>query len=135
MFLLRYIINVCIFLPIILGLFLLATKLSHIQYSKINSRKYTQVLEKTMISKDTFSIVLRTGNNVYVGIMSPKGFDIIKELDKEEVMSIEYNLNKNITNMNYIQTNTDSLKEIKTLIQTTFLKLKSLLNNMLKEKF
>lgn len=135
MFLLRYIINICIFLPIILGLFLVATKLSASQYSKIQGKKYTQVLEKTIISKDTYSLVIRIGDDVYVGILSPSGFNIIKELNKEEIMSMDYNFNKDIINSNYININSNSFDEIKSFIQSTAVKLKGLLNKISKERF
>lgn len=135
MFLLRYIINMCIFLPIILGLFVIVTKLSANQYSKINRKKYIQVLEKTMISKDVFSLVIRMGDSVHAGILSPKGFENIKELDKEEITAFDFNSNKNLEEVDYMKNIEASFDKIKPYIQTNVRKIKSLLNKISKERY
>lgn len=135
MFLLRYIINMCIFLPIILGLFVIVTKLSANQYSKINRKKYIQVLEKTMISKDVFSLVIRMGDSVYAGILSPKGFESIKELDKEEITAFDFNSNKNLEEVDYMKNIAASFDKVKPCIQTNVRKIKSLLNKISKERY
>ena len=135
MFLLRYIINMCIFLPIILGLFVIVTKLSANQYSKINRKKYIQVLEKTMISKDVFSLVIRIGDSVHAGILSPKGFENIKELDKEEITAFDFNSNKNLEEVDYMKNIAASFDKVKPYIQTNVRKIKSLLNKISKERY
>lgn len=135
MFLLRYIINMCIFLPIILGLFVIVTKLSANQYSKINRKKYIQVLEKTMISKDVFSLVIRIGDSVHAGILSPKGFENIKELDKEEITAFDFNSNKNLEEVDYMKNIAASFNKVKPYIQTNVRKIKSLLNKISKERY
>lgn len=135
MFLLRYIINMCIFLPIILGLFVIVTKLSANQYSKINRKKYIQVLEKTMISKDVFSLVIRMGDSVHAGILSPKGFENIKELDKEEITAFDFNSNKNLEEVDYMKNIAASFDKVKPYIQTNVRKIKSLLNKISKERY
>lgn len=135
MFLLRYIINMCIFLPIILGLFVIVTKLSANQYSKINRKKYIQVLEKTMISKDVFSLVIRMGDSVHAGILSPKGFENIKELDKEEITAFDFNSNKNLEEVDYMKNIAASFDRVKPYIQTNVRKIKSLLNKISKERY
>lgn len=89
----KYIINICIFLPLLLGLFLLVTKLSSNQYMKVNNRKFVKILEKTPIAKDTFSLVIKIGSNAYVGISSPTGFQMIKELEQSELALLEANIN------------------------------------------
>ena len=135
MFLLRYIINMCIFLPIILGLFVIVTKLSANQYSKINRKKYIQVLEKTMISKDVFSLVVRMGDSVHAGILSPKGFENIKELDKEEITVFDFDSNKKLEEVDYMKNIEASFDKIKPYIQINVSKVKSLLNKISKERY
>ena len=135
MFLLRYIINMCIFLPIILGLFVIVTKLSANQYSKINRKKYIQGVEKTMISKDVFSLVIRIGDSVHAGILSPKGFENIKELDKEEITAFDFNSNKNLEEVDYMKNIAASFDKVKPYIQTNVRKIKSLLNKISKERY
>ena len=135
MFLLRYIINMCIFLPIILGLFVIVTKLSANQYSKINRKKYIQVLEKTMISKDVFSLVVRMGDSVYAGILSPKGFESIKELNKEEITVFDFDSNKKLEEVDYMKNIEASFDKIKPYIQINVRKIKSLLNKISKERY
>lgn len=134
MFLLRYIINICIFLPAILGLFVIATKLSANQYSKMQGKKYTKVLEKTMIAKDTYSLVIQMGDNIYSGILSPTGFNVVKELDKKEIEYFNYNLNRDIVNSNAMNINDYSFDKIKPYAQSFVLKLKGLLNRISKER-
>lgn len=134
MFLLRYILNMCIFLPIILGLFVVVTKLSANQYAKINRKKYVKVLEKTMISKDVYSLVIKMGDDAHAGILSPNGFNVIKELDKREIEALESSLNTNHLEFSRANNTTYSFDTIKPYVQTTVRKLKELLNNISKEK-
>jgi flagellar protein FliO/FliZ len=75
----------------LLGLFVLATKLTNKQYLNMSSKKYVKILEKTLISKDTYSLVIKIGDVIYVGISSPYGFEVIKELNKMETVSVEAN--------------------------------------------
>lgn len=107
----QYILNICIFLPILLGLFLLVTRLSSSQYSKLNSKKHVKVIEKTLISKDTYSIVMKIGETGYVGISSPNGFQMIKELNSIEIASLESQVDLN-EDLKYIKDLTSSLKTI-----------------------
>lgn len=87
--LLKYIVNTSVLLVVLLGLFLLTTRTLSSQYEKLNNKKYVKVLEKVSISKDTYSIVFKTGDSAYIGISSPKGFDIVKELSKREILELE----------------------------------------------
>lgn len=107
----RYILNICIYLPILLGLFLIVTKLSAIQYSKLNNKKHVKILEKTFISKDTYSLVLKIGENGYVGISSPNGFQMVKELNSAELASLEPNINSS-EDIDYMKNLTSILKTI-----------------------
>ena len=135
MFLSRYILNICIYLPIILGLFVVVTKLSANQYSKVNRKKYVQVLEKTMISKDVYSLVIKMGDNTYAGILSPTGFSTVKELSRQEVMVIESSLQANTLELNNTLENlTKSFDTTKPYIQATIEKIKGFINKMSKEK-
>lgn len=115
-----YILNICIFMPILLGLFLIVTKLTSEQYSKLNNKKHVKVLEKTFISKDTYSLVMKIGESGYVGISSPSGFQMIKELNSVELASLEPTINPR-EDIDYIKNLTPILKTIgvntKTIIQ------------------
>lgn len=133
MYLLRYIINICIFLPLILGLFIIATKLSAYQYANMNKRKYMQVLEKSMISKDVYSVVIRMGDTAHAGILTPNGFNTIKELSNLELMELNTNINKTITLDNTNKT-AYSFDIIKPYIQTGTKKITGLLNKISKER-
>lgn len=133
MYLLRYIINICIFLPLILALFLLVTKLSAKQYINMNKRKYMQVLEKSMISKDIYSLVIRTGDTVYSGILTPNGFNMIKELNALEISELNNNIDK-VTTLNNVNKNTYSFDMIKSYIQIGTKKITDLLNKISKER-
>lgn len=123
---LQYIINICIFLPLLLGLFLLVTKLSSNQYIKSNNRKYVKILEKTIIAKDTYSLVMKIGEEGYVGISSPTGFQMVKELNKNELLAFE-------STSNYIQ-NTDYIAKATPLLKEKLEQMKLLLKKIIKEK-
>ena len=87
--LLKYILNTSVLLVVLLGLFLLVTKALSGQYDKLNNKKYVKILEKVSISKDTYSIVFKAGDSAYVAISSPKGFYVVKELSKKELLELE----------------------------------------------
>lgn len=122
----NYIINICIFLPLLLGLFLLITKLSSNQYMKANNRKYVKILEKTIISKDIYSLVMKIGDKGYVGISSPNGFQMVKELDNSEMLAFESDSN-NVQNVDYIT-------KVTPFIEEKIEKIKLLIKKIAKEK-
>ena len=111
MYFMKYILSICTFLPMLLGLFLLATKLTSKQYSKLSNKRYVKIIEKTAISKDTYSIVMKIGDTTCVGISSPNGFQMIKELDKIELANLEPEVNLK-EEIDYIKTLAPILKTI-----------------------
>lgn len=89
----KYILNMCIYLPMLLGLFLIVTKLTSTQTFKLNNKRYVNIIEKNLIAKDTYAMVIKIGNNAYVGIASPNGFQMIQQLNEREVVELENKLN------------------------------------------
>lgn len=89
----KYILNMCMFLPILLGLFLLVTKMTAMHTFNLSNKKYVKIIEKTLIAKDTYSLVMKIGDKAHVGISSPNGFQMIKELNHNELLEFESKLN------------------------------------------
>lgn len=86
---LQYIINLIVFVPIIIVLIVASIKLSKANFSNIGNNKYTKVLERTNLSKDTDVFVLKIGDEGCVLVSSPSKVEKIKELSKEEIENIQ----------------------------------------------
>lgn len=86
---LQYIINLIVFVPIIIVLIVASIKLSKANFSNIGNNKYTKVLERTNLSKDTNVFVLKIGDEGCVLVSSPSKVEKIKELSKEEIENIQ----------------------------------------------
>lgn len=86
---LQYIINLIVFVPIIIVLIVASIKLSKANFSNIGNNRYTKVLERTNLSKDTDVFVLKIGDEGCVLVSSPSKVEKIKELSKEEIENIQ----------------------------------------------
>lgn len=86
---LQYIINLIVFVPITIVLIVASIKLSKANFPNIGNNKYTKVLERTNLSKDTDVFVLKIGDEGCVLVSSPSKVEKIKELSKEDIKNIE----------------------------------------------
>lgn len=86
---LQYILNTIIAVPIVMILIVLSMRLAKTNMSFIENSKYTKVLEKTTLNKDTEIFVLKMGDEGLILASSPSKLETIKNLTKEEVISIE----------------------------------------------
>lgn len=92
---LQYILNTVIAVPIVMILIVLSMKLAKTNMTLIENSKYTKVLEKTTLNKDTEIFVLKMGDEGLVLASSPSKLQTIKSLSKEEVISIEEHIKEN----------------------------------------
>lgn len=86
---LQYIINLVVLVPITIILIVVSIRLSKTNIGNIGLNKYTKVLERTTLSKDTDVFVLKIGDEGCVIVSSSSSIEKIKELSKEEISNIE----------------------------------------------
>lgn len=85
----QYIIKLIIVVPMIITLIVISLKLSKMNLVNIGMNKYTTVLEKTNLNKDTDVYVLKIGDGGCVLVSSSSRIEKIKDLSKEEIEKIE----------------------------------------------
>lgn len=85
----QYIIKLIIFVPIIIALIVISLKLSKTNLINVGMNKYTTVLEKTNLNKDTDVYVLKIGDEGCVLVSSSSNTEKIKDLSKAEIEKIE----------------------------------------------
>lgn len=95
----QYILNIVIVLPIILGLFLVVLKTFNNCKVLDKNSNYIRVLEKEYIGKDTYSLVLRAGEEGFIVISSGSNFEVLKTISSDELAKIEENLHKKQFNL------------------------------------
>lgn len=113
----RYILNLFLVIPIVLLLFFIAIKLSKASFLKMGIYNHVSILEKINIGKDSSAIVLKSGEEGYVGILTSSGFQTIQKLDKEELKKIESKKNQFLNQKNSEKLNFKFLKEKLNLIK------------------
>lgn len=86
---LKYIINLIVFVPFTIALIIITIRFSKINFSGVGINKYVKVLERTNLSKDTEIYVLKVGDEGCVIVSSSTKTDIIKELTKNQIEEIE----------------------------------------------
>lgn len=86
---LKYIINLIVFVPFTIALIIITIRFSKINFSGVGINKYVKVLERTNLSKDTEIYVLKVGGEGCVIVSSSTKTDIIKELTKNQIEEIE----------------------------------------------
>ena len=87
---LQYLINLSIFVPFIIILIVVSIKLSKPNFEGMGIYKYTQIIERTSLNKDTNVFVLKIGNEGCVLVLSPSQVEKIKDISKQEMQEIEY---------------------------------------------
>lgn len=92
--------KVILYLIIIIAMILLTAKLVSKGTSRTTSSKYTKVLERIQISKDSSILVIKTGEEGMVILTSPSHTEKLKDLTKEEIRAIELKKEESIEEMN-----------------------------------
>lgn len=85
----KTLLNLVFSLIIVLGLMLISFKFLNKGIKKTSGNKYIKIIEKTQISKDSFIIVLRTGDEGMAILTSPGHTEKLKELTKDEIENLE----------------------------------------------
>lgn len=110
---LKYIINLIVFVPFIIALIILTMRLSKSSINGLVKNKYVKVLEKTNLNKDTDVYVLKVGDEGCVIVSSPTKTDTIKELTNHQIEEIQKNQEELKTNSRNIELKLKKLKKIK----------------------
>ena len=76
-------------LIIIFGLMIIVLKYSKKGIDSATRRNYTKIIDKTQISKDSFIVVLRVGNEGMVLLTSTGHTQKLKDLSEEEINKAE----------------------------------------------
>ena len=109
---LRYLVNLSVFIILMIGVILIAYKVNGISIQNVGLDRYTKILEKVAINKDTYLVVLKTGNDGCVLLVSNNNIERIKDLTIDEVKDIEERKQKNnVLNSEKIQVGKLSFKK------------------------
>jgi len=81
--------KIIIFLPFILFLLYLSLKYGGNKLQKLQDGRYMKVLDRIALSKENSIIVVKIGEKAYAISSSSKEVNILFELPKEEISSIE----------------------------------------------
>lgn len=92
--------KVVVYLIVIIAMILLTAKLANKGTIKTTGSKYTKVLERTQISKDSSLLVIKTGEEGMLVLTSPSHTEKLKDLTKEEIREIELKKEESIQEMN-----------------------------------
>lgn len=90
----QYIINLMVIIPVMCILVVISLKLGKSNIEKMSMNKYTKVLEKTILSKDTDIYILKIGDEGCVIVSSSSNTTKIKDLTQDEIIQIESDKNK-----------------------------------------
>lgn len=126
---LQYLVNLSIFVPFIIILIVVSVRFSKASLEGIGIYKYTQIIERTNLNKDTDVFVLKIGDEGCVLVSSPSKLEKIKDLNKEEIKVIEEK-RKEIKKIKLVNLN----KEDNKLKKLDFNKLKLKKNNLKESK-
>lgn len=116
---LKYIINLIVFVPFTIALIIITIRLSKSSINGISKNKYIKVLERTNLNKDTELYVLKVGDEGCVIVSSSTKTDTIKELTSHQIEEIERKQeevkinNRNNINLKLKDIKKFRLKEIK----------------------
>ena len=92
---LRYLVNLSAFIILMIGVIAIAYKINGINLQNVGMYKYAKILEKVGINKDTYLVVLKTGEDGCVLLVSNNNIERIKDLTPEDVKEIEDKRQKN----------------------------------------
>lgn len=116
---LKYIINLIVFVPFTIALIIITIRLSKSSINGIAKNKYIKVLERTNLNKDTELYVLKVGDEGCVIVSSSTKTDTIKKLTSHQIEEIERKQeevkinNRNNINLKLKDIKKFRLKEIK----------------------
>lgn len=86
---LQYLVNLVVFIPFVVVLIIVSIRFSKGNLEGIGIYKYTKIIERTNLNKDTDVFVLKIGDEGCVIISSPSQLEKIKDLTTEEMKVIE----------------------------------------------
>ncbi|MFR8868942.1 flagellar biosynthetic protein FliO [Paraclostridium sordellii] len=86
---LQYLVNLSAFVILMFLIILIAHKINGVNLQNMGIYKYAKVIEKVSISKDTFLIILKTGDEGCVLLISPNNVERIRDLNKADLEEIE----------------------------------------------
>lgn len=92
---LRYLVNLSAFIILMIGVIAIAYKMNGMNLQNVGMDRYAKILEKVGISKDTYLIVLKTGDDGCVLLVSNNNIERIKDLTPEDIKEIEGKRPKN----------------------------------------
>ena len=92
---LRYLVNLSAFIILMIGVIAIAYKMNGMNLQNVGMDRYAKILEKVGISKDTYLIVLKTGDDGCVLLVSNNNIERIKDLTTEDIKEIEDKRQKN----------------------------------------
>ncbi|MCB2297155.1 flagellar biosynthetic protein FliO [Clostridium tagluense] len=81
--------KILIFLPFILLLLYLSLKYGGNKLQKLQNGRYMKVIDRIALSKDNSIVVVKIGEKAYAVSSSSKEINILFELPKEEISTIE----------------------------------------------
>jgi flagellar protein FliO/FliZ len=83
------ILKIILFLPLILLLLYLSLKYGGNKLQKLQDGKYMKILDRIALSKDNSIVVVKIGEKAYAISSSSKKIEILFEIPKEEIITIE----------------------------------------------
>ena len=92
---LRYLVNLSAFIILMIGVIAIAYKINGINLQNVGMDKYVKILEKVVINKDTYLVVLKTGEDGCVLLVSSNNIERIKDLTPSDIKEIEEKRQKN----------------------------------------
>ncbi|MGL5756432.1 MAG: hypothetical protein ACRCYC_13965 [Paraclostridium sp.] len=98
---LKYLVNLSAFIILMFGVILVAHKMNGLNLQNMGMYRYAKVIEKLHISKDIHLIVLKTGEEGCVLLISPNNLQKIKDLSKEDIEVIENNKKNNSNKLKF----------------------------------
>lgn len=119
----KTLLNLVFALIIVFGLMIITFKFMNKGIKKTTNNKYVKIIEKTQISKDSFIIVLRTGDEGMMILTSPGHIEKLKNLTKDEIENLEINKEQSIKEIDKFYE--DILNVSKNKIQLAINKIKS----------
>lgn len=96
------IIKLVVSLAIIMLLMFISFKYMNKGMQMTTGGKYVKVIEKTQLSKDTFIVVLRVGNEGMVMLTSSGHTEKLKDITKEEIEEIESKKQESLDEMSKV---------------------------------
>lgn len=92
---LRYLVNLSAFIILMIGVIAIAYKMNGLNLQNVGMYRYAKILEKVGISKDTYLLVLKIGEDGCVLLVSSNNIEKIKDLTPDDIKDIENNRQNN----------------------------------------